>query len=146
LEPEDKKWNLPTGYTFQQTFDCWVRQMGYPVVTVRYEEGQMVLSQERYLHNEPESQLDKPASSFAYKWNVPVSYLDDKNAEKLAWLLDSGEELTLPVDNGQILWLDPEAQTLIRINYGSYDNVKKVILNHSPRPLIKTYFWPKKVS
>ena len=32
MEPEDEEWDLPFG--FNQTFDCWHRQMGYPIITV----------------------------------------------------------------------------------------------------------------
>ena len=62
---DDKKWELPyTEYNaeglspYNQTFDCWFRQMGYPVIHVQYGNAAISLTQSRYLHSGTEDVID----------------------------------------------------------------------------------------
>ena len=56
------------------TFDCWYRQMGYPLVTVKSSSGILSLSQERFVSDSLEN--DIPESSLGYTWNIPVFYVN----------------------------------------------------------------------
>ena len=52
------EWGLPQGFSFNDTFDCWVRQSGHPVVYVESQDDHVTLSQERFMHFGTD--LDKP--------------------------------------------------------------------------------------
>ena len=61
---ETSEWELPPGYSFNETFDCWVRQSGHPVIYLNSENDEITISQERFMHFGTD--LDKPESSFGY--------------------------------------------------------------------------------
>ena len=81
-ETIDPEWNILSG-GFNQTFDCWFRQMGHPLVTIQSENGIVTLSQSRFLHEGNETVLDFPESSLEYKWNIPIFYVNGLNEYKV---------------------------------------------------------------
>ena len=128
----DKKWDIPyseyvNGVSpWNQTYDCWFRQMGYPVVHVRQRDNEIVLTQSRYLHSGPSEVLDQPESSLGYRWNIPVSYINQNNDWKLDWMLTTDQETRIEGTVGKDLWLDPEAHTFMRIHYGNAASFRTV--------------------
>ena len=144
LEPEDKKWQLPFSgpNAYNETFDAWFRQMGYPVVHVWQSGDKIMLTQSRYLHSGSEEATKLPESSFEYWWNIPISYLDKDNNYKLVWMLAKGvggaggAPLEIEGTLGKDIWIDPEAQTFMRVKYGppgnsAYSQFKQVCKNSS---------------
>lgn len=81
--------------SFENTFDPWVRQMGYPFLRVRYtEDGSVGIHQKRFLNN-PDENIEDPPSSFNYRWNVPMSLLvktGDSVKYATQWLLAENED------------------------------------------------------
>uniref|UniRef100_A0A9J8BVK3 Aminopeptidase n=1 Tax=Cyprinus carpio carpio TaxID=630221 RepID=A0A9J8BVK3_CYPCA len=67
----------------QDIMDRWVLQMGFPVVTINTETGQ--ITQEHFLLD-PETKPDRP-SEFNYEWFVPISWTKKEAAQPLYWLL-----------------------------------------------------------
>ena len=53
MKPTNPEWDLPQDKTFTQTFEAWVKQMGYPVIRLKevINNGETVteISQSRYL-------------------------------------------------------------------------------------------------
>ncbi|EDV23636.1 uncharacterized protein TRIADDRAFT_57042 [Trichoplax adhaerens] len=68
-------------------FDCWVYQMGYPLVTVTRDSSNTnggIVNQARYLSNtNANPSVDNPTSPYkstcGYKWNIPITYVTSNN-------------------------------------------------------------------
>ena len=60
------KANLPSGKTVTETFDPWIRQMGFPLLKVNEINGFINVTQTRFLDN-PEQNPEEPESSFKYQ-------------------------------------------------------------------------------
>ena len=77
------------------------------------------------MHRGNRTQIDLPASSLNYKWNVPISYVDAADEYKLDWLtVDS--DLTLNGYAGKDIWLDPESHAFVRFHYGTFAQFSEV--------------------
>ena len=55
---DNSVWGLPDQFSFNDTFDCWVRQSGHPVIYIDSQNDEVTLSQERFMHFGTD--LDKP--------------------------------------------------------------------------------------
>merc|ERR1711892_1149068 len=119
-------WDMPGG--FNETFDCWYRQMGYPIVMVEEKSGVLTLSQERFLHRGSRDELNKPESSLNYRWNVPISFVDEAGEYKLDWIL-TDTNLEIRGYAGKDIWLDPESNAFARFHYGKFEQISEVITN-----------------
>ncbi|XP_035209630.1 glutamyl aminopeptidase-like [Stegodyphus dumicola] len=88
-----------------QVMDAWIRQKGYPLITVTHEHSTVKIKQERYLLKVPESD-DASSSDISpdgYKWFVPVTYVTNlSNRQNTYWLNTSNGEFTLPAE---VEWL-----------------------------------------
>ncbi|XP_076964468.1 aminopeptidase N-like [Callospermophilus lateralis] len=62
--------------------DCWILQMGFPVITVDTSKGE--ISQEHFLLD-PESNVTRP-SQFNYLWIVPITSIRNGIEQKTYWL------------------------------------------------------------
>ena len=89
------------------------------------------MSAKRFLHNSPSESLNQPESAFKYEWNVPVPMLIKRGGVVeyvLQWIL--ADENKNGVDSQYSLdgaWIDPEAQTFMRVSYGfDYSQFRKV--------------------
>ena len=129
MEPSDPTWNLPD--TFNETFDCWFRQMGYPIVTVSSSDDgtSTSLSQERFLREGDD--LSHPHSNLDYRWNTPIFYINSNNEYKMDWIRnfhDSDDDYILELKGkpGIENWFDPEANAFVVFNYGGYSQLKNV--------------------
>ena len=125
------EWALPLGYNFNETFDCWVRQSGHPVVYLNSENDEITISQERFMHFGTD--LDKPESSFGYRWNIPLSHIDENGEYKLSWFLSDEETFKLKGKLGRDIWIDPEAYTFGRIHYTNIANLRSAITDMCSR-------------
>ena len=129
MEPSDPTWNLPD--TFNKTFECWFRQMGYPIVTVSSSDDRTStsLSQERFLREGDD--LNHPHSNLDYRWNTPIFYINSYNEYKMEWIRnfhDSDGDFILEIKGkpGIENWFDPEANAFVVFNYGGYSQFKNV--------------------
>lgn len=97
------------------------------------------MDQERFLHNGPRDLLDYPESSLGYRWNVPVFYTSG-NEYNMGWIL-TDEDLVIEGDLGTDVWIDPEANSFMRLNYGPIDTFINVSLkSYLDLPTLYTYF------
>ncbi|XP_034233964.1 aminopeptidase N-like [Thrips palmi] len=74
---------LPRGLTMAVALEAWTQEAGYPVVTLRTENGKTTVSQERFLSSQGE------CVSTNTRWWVPLTYTvqsGDFNAPKTVWL------------------------------------------------------------
>ena len=125
-KPLDPEWDLP--FNFNQTFDAWHRQMGYPIITIEVDNGVLKLSQERFLHRGNRSQLNEPASNLDYRWNVPIFYVNAADEYKLDWMTTT-EDLSLRGFAGADIWLDPESTAFARFHFGTFTQLSETISN-----------------
>ncbi|KAH9509723.1 hypothetical protein Btru_044338 [Bulinus truncatus] len=80
--------------SFNNSFDVghimesWTCQMGYPVVTIVEGEGHYTLHQARFLLDEDVKKEHETNASAGYKWNIPFTYVTQKqpNLKKTVWL------------------------------------------------------------
>ena len=77
------------------------------------------LDQERFLHDGDREMLEYPESSLGYRWNIPIFYTSG-NEYKLEWIL-TDEDLVIEGDLGTDIWIDPEANSFMRLNHGQID-------------------------
>jgi len=62
--------------------DTWIKQMGYPVVSVKREGNEAILTQERFV-----SDVDGPADP-KFQWNIPLTYKFQKAKDtKRRWFI-----------------------------------------------------------
>ncbi|KAK3789885.1 hypothetical protein RRG08_060438 [Elysia crispata] len=106
--------------------DTWTLQMGYPVVTVSWDDHSVYLSQERFLLSEddevkPDKELYK--SPFGYKWCIPFTYFSSSQPDKteLLFLKDKSMEVPLLGNAGgdALVWLkaNKDLHGFYRVNY-----------------------------
>ncbi|GFS00691.1 aminopeptidase [Elysia marginata] len=103
--------------------DTWTLQMGYPVVTVTWDDQFLYLSQERFLLTEgakvlPEEEQYK--SPYGYKWIIPFTYSTSSQPDRteLKFLKDTSMKVSLPGGNS-LQWLkaNTDLKGFYRVNY-----------------------------
>ncbi len=101
-----------SGAQVKRIMNEWVKLPGYPVVTVAFRDGKLVLRQERFL-------LSGPGEKGT--WPIPITMKINGKQEKL--LL--GEETSLPLPSGlQSLKLNVDQTGFYRVHYNDlYDKV-----------------------
>jgi len=86
--------------SFEETFDPWVRQMGYPFLRVRYnEDGVLTIQQKRFLTN-PDEDIAEPPSSYGYVWDVPLALMmktGDTVTYQNSWLAADDTEQVIEI-------------------------------------------------
>ncbi|KAI4800388.1 hypothetical protein KUCAC02_013271 [Chaenocephalus aceratus] len=92
----------------------WILQMGFPVVTINTETGQ--ITQKHFLLD-PESVVDRP-SEFNYEWFVPVTWIKTGAAEQSFWLVQK-EDTNRSMITGPDEWLvaNIDMKGFYRVNY-----------------------------
>ncbi|GJQ68130.1 hypothetical protein Trydic_g10715 [Trypoxylus dichotomus] len=64
--------------------DTWTNQMGFPLITLKREENEIIATQERFLLTTDDMNSTArllPASKYDYKWYVPLTYFTDNDTE-----------------------------------------------------------------
>jgi aminopeptidase N len=109
---------LNRGVNVVKVMNEWTTQPNYPVVTVRQEGANLVLSQKPFLKN-------PDAAPRAYKYSFPVQYFQfdtsNKNVEPnsdITWFNSEQDSLLLtPNPAFPFIKLNPSAQCMYRVNY-----------------------------
>ncbi|XP_028402559.1 endoplasmic reticulum aminopeptidase 1-like [Dendronephthya gigantea] len=116
----------------KKVMDTWTLQMGFPLVTIKKEDGKYLAKQEHFLID-PEA---KPAqtSPYNYKWYVPLTYVTDKgktNSEPV-WMNLGDVVLDVPVDENGWLKVNRDQKGYYRVNYplGNWKNLAKTLQNN----------------
>ncbi|XP_072236216.1 aminopeptidase Ey-like [Leuresthes tenuis] len=94
----------------------WILQMGFPVVTINTETGQ--ITQKHFLLD-PESEVDRP-SEFNYEWFVPITWIKTGGAEQQYWLLSkevTQTDMILPDTDWLVANINMKG--FYRVNYDS---------------------------
>lgn len=111
--------NLNLGYNVKEVMATWTEQMGYPVLNVtQISPNQFKIQQRRFLLD-PEANINEPESKFNYKWDVPIHYFTDKNAEvKRLWFSRDQEEIVIDIpDTENWIKLNKDQIGYYRVNY-----------------------------
>lgn len=98
----------------QDIMDRWVLQMGFPVVTINTETGQ--ITQEHFLLD-PETKPDRP-SEFNYEWFVPISWTKKEAAQPLYWLLQKTNQVDqMKISGDEWVLANINVTGYYRVNY-----------------------------
>uniref|UniRef100_A0A182N5W6 Aminopeptidase N n=1 Tax=Anopheles dirus TaxID=7168 RepID=A0A182N5W6_9DIPT len=107
---------LPEGFTVKQLMDSWTTEPGYPVLTVRrnYDEGSVILSQERFYANKREPN--------AHLWYIPYSYASASkptfdDLDHFRWLSTPAERVKTSVEADEWLVFNKQQTGYYRVNY-----------------------------
>lgn len=66
--------------------DTWIRQVGFPVVSVTRNGTKLTLSQQRFLAD-PNAEYTPDLSPYKFKWEIPITYTtSDNNTVHKIWL------------------------------------------------------------
>ncbi|XP_053204112.1 endoplasmic reticulum aminopeptidase 1-like [Panonychus citri] len=115
--------------------ETWVRQKGYPVITVRSFGEHVLLTQKRYLSspmvNEDETidgNLSSSSSSpFGYQWIIPITLITSHNPRdpSLIWMSSTNSAIPFP---HHVDWfkINVNQTGFYRVNYDEY-NWKRLI-------------------
>ncbi|XP_014827880.1 PREDICTED: aminopeptidase N-like [Poecilia mexicana] len=114
----------------------WVRQMGFPVVTIDTSTG--IVSQNHFLLD-PESNVTVE-SPYKYKWMIPVRWMKDGDVHKDIWWLLEKEDLNVDMRTGPSWVLaNINVTGYYRVNYdlGNWERIfSQLSANHQVIPLI----------
>ncbi|XP_015795165.1 endoplasmic reticulum aminopeptidase 1-like [Tetranychus urticae] len=109
--------------------ETWVRQKGYPVISVRSYGEHVLLTQKRYLSSPlSEDELDgNNTSPFGYQWIVPITFITSHNPRDatLIWMSSSNSVIPFP---HHVDWfkINVNQTGFYRVNYDEY-NWKRLI-------------------
>uniref|UniRef100_A0A8C5D891 Aminopeptidase n=1 Tax=Gouania willdenowi TaxID=441366 RepID=A0A8C5D891_GOUWI len=108
--------------TIEVIMNRWILQMGFPVVTINTQTGQ--ISQEHFLLD-PESVVETP-SEFNYEWIVPVTWMKTGGDEQMYWLVDkeviatqTGTNTNMKIGSNEWLVANINMKGFFRVNYDS---------------------------
>ena len=106
--------NLP----IEKIMDTWTLQMGYPVLHVtKMSETKYKITQERFLKDK--TAVDTSNSPFSYKWDVPITWITNKNNDpQLHWLTSLEAMTEIDVEPGtEWVKLNVGQYGFYRVNY-----------------------------
>jgi puromycin-sensitive aminopeptidase len=84
-----------------EIMDGWVFRAGYPLVSARLDDGQLVLSQQRFTYLPEPPPGEKPSADAGREWQVPVQVrIRTGGRETVQRLLLKGDEARLPLPAG----------------------------------------------
>ncbi|XP_041355968.1 endoplasmic reticulum aminopeptidase 1-like isoform X1 [Gigantopelta aegis] len=101
--------------------DTWTKQMGYPVVTLAKQNGQLVLTQEHFLLNsQAVDDSGEFTSPYSYKWYIPFSMTTSVNSGSATTVWMNMSSVSIPYPEG-ITWIkgNPNVTGFYRVNYDS---------------------------
>nr|XP_022900776.1 endoplasmic reticulum aminopeptidase 1-like isoform X2 [Onthophagus taurus] len=87
--------------------DTWTQQMGFPLITIRRENNEIVANQERFLLTTDELNSTArlmPKSKYDYKWYVPLSYFLDNDTGTVYNIWMNMTDVRFEIDS-EIKWL-----------------------------------------
>ncbi|XP_026835049.1 glutamyl aminopeptidase isoform X1 [Drosophila erecta] len=108
-------------FDVKQIMQTWTEQMGLPVVEVEKSGSTYKLTQKRFLANEDDYAAEAEASSFNYRWSIPITYTSSISSEVQSLIFnhnDNEATITLP---GEASWIKINTNQVgfYRVNYDS---------------------------
>ncbi|XP_043654704.1 glutamyl aminopeptidase isoform X2 [Drosophila teissieri] len=108
-------------FDVKQIMQTWTEQMGLPVVEVEKTGSTYKLTQKRFLANEDDYAAEAEASSFNYRWSIPITYTSSINSEVQSLIFnhnDNEATITLP-EEATWIKINTNQVGYYRVNYGS---------------------------
>lgn len=106
---------LEQDVSIKDIMDTWTLEIGYPVVNVTrdYQDGSLVLRQQRFLLRHGDSDSEAP------KWWIPVTYKSAKTETSSVWMKAEEEISVSPLDISSNEWLlvNVNQTGFYRVNY-----------------------------
>ncbi|KAL1506097.1 hypothetical protein ABEB36_005525 [Hypothenemus hampei] len=104
---------LPGNSTVKEIMDTWTLQIGFPVVNATLKNGNLIITQERFLVNRQKGEKDETL------WWIPITILDNMDKKQEIWLKNK-RQITIPnafpKDNSWFL-LNVHQNGYYRVNY-----------------------------
>ncbi|KAL0968051.1 hypothetical protein UPYG_G00261660 [Umbra pygmaea] len=123
--------SLPAGQTVHSIMNRWVRQMGFPVITINTNTGQ--ISQEHFLLD-PDSRPSVPPSEFMYEWIVPIRWMKTEVGQPQLWLQEKTANIPdMKVTGSAWVLANLNVVGYYRVNYDQ-SNWEKLLAVLSDRP------------
>jgi len=105
----------PHGTVVKFIMDTWIKQMGYPVVTVKKVDEEAHLTQERFV-----SDVDGPVDK-SFEWNIPITYNYQKARDKKRrWFIGHKQKTGIVIPWSRYLgWMKVNVDQVgfYRVNY-----------------------------
>ncbi|KAH8409850.1 hypothetical protein KR222_009892 [Zaprionus bogoriensis] len=97
----------------------WTEQMGFPVVNVVKEGNTYKLTQRRFLANQDDYDAVVEASSFNYRWSIPITYTssDDSSVQGLIFNYNDNEASFTVPSTATWVKLNKDQVGFYRVNY-----------------------------
>ncbi|KAL8197337.1 UNVERIFIED_CONTAM: hypothetical protein K2H54_020589 [Gekko kuhli] len=115
---------FPLPGTIKEIMDRWTLQMGFPVVSVDTQSGNVA---QRHFLLDPNSTVQRP-SEFNYTWIVPITWLTSDNQGETYWLrnqIETNADFATAAVSGKWLICNLNVTGYFRVNYdqGNWDRL-----------------------
>lgn len=144
-------------YSYFDTFEPYIKQMGYPLLTVDTDlidgDTYVKFTQQRWVGSEDENNIaDQPPSTFGYKWSVPVVYYHssgDNFTQGISWFSSDESEHSFYAGEFDFFLVNHEFKMFHRVLYSEtledkileqLSSEKDVIPKAARAKLIADYF------
>ncbi|KAH8243515.1 hypothetical protein KR032_008161 [Drosophila birchii] len=99
----------------------WTEQMGLPVVQVEKSGTTYRLTQKRFLANEDDYAAEAEASSFNYRWSIPITYTSSINSEVQSTIFNHNDNEVSITLNSEPSWIkfNKDQVGYYRVNYAN---------------------------
>ncbi|XP_072321578.1 aminopeptidase Ey-like [Eucyclogobius newberryi] len=122
--------------SIEEIMNRWILQMGFPVVTINTQTGEMT---QKHFLLDPDTPVDKP-SPFNYEWIVPVTWTKNGAAENQFWLIvKSAINNEIKTAPGEWLVANIDMKGFYRVNYDNENwerLLTKLSTKHEDIPVI----------
>ncbi|XP_050744759.1 glutamyl aminopeptidase isoform X1 [Drosophila biarmipes] len=108
-------------FDVKQIMQTWTEQMGLPVVEVEKSGNNYKLTQKRFLANQDDYAAEAEASSFNYRWSIPITYTSSINSEVQSLIFNHNDnEATIEL-SGDSSWIKINTDQVgyYRVNYAA---------------------------
>ncbi|XP_033233199.1 glutamyl aminopeptidase isoform X2 [Drosophila pseudoobscura] len=108
-------------FDVKQIMETWTEQMGVPVVEVEKNGNTYKLTQKRFLANLDDYEVEAEASSFNYRWSIPITYTSSINSEVQSTIFnhnDNEASITLASEASWIKF-NKDQVGYYRVNYAA---------------------------
>ncbi|XP_017084588.2 glutamyl aminopeptidase isoform X2 [Drosophila eugracilis] len=99
----------------------WTEQMGLPVVEVEKTGNTVKLTQKRFLANEDDYAAEAEASSFNYRWSIPITYTSSVSSEVQSFIFNHNDNEATFELAGTASWfkINTDQVGYYRVNYAA---------------------------
>jgi glutamyl aminopeptidase len=87
--------------------NTWIRQKGYPFITVEATADNFRLTQNRFLTDSTAASRETVDSEYNYKWSIPITYVTSKNTTDVQrqWFHYTQNEAIIPIAPSSVDWI-----------------------------------------